>query len=260
MSLPYRAPDPANVVYLYDGGLDGFLCCVYESVYKREMPLDIVPEYDAEPSLYSQRVIETDSGKAVRVYTSISGKISPHAQEMVQDMFLTCMPGREMALLRFLLLGYREGRAVIDMLGHPDVAPLYNALKHLYAEVHLLKGFVRFADYDGQLASTITPKNSVLPLLLHHFADRFPEEQFMIYDKTHSAALIYQNHKASIVPVEDELQFGPETETEQTCRALWKRFYNTIAITERYNPKCRMTHIPKRYWGNMVEMQGLLLE
>ena len=27
----------------------------------------------------------------------------------------------------------------------------------------------------------------------------------------------------------------------------------TIAIEDRYNPKCRMTHMPKRYWENMTE-------
>lgn len=80
----------------------------------------------------------------------------------------------------------------------------------------------------------------------------------MIYDKTHAAALIYQDRKARIVPVEEELVFDEISATESLYRALWKRFYNTIAIQERYNPKCRMTHIPKRYWGNMVEMQALL--
>ena len=28
-----------------------------------------------------------------------------------------------------------------------------------------------------------------------------------------------------------------------------------IAIEGRYNPKCRMTHMPKRYWNTMTEFQ-----
>jgi hypothetical protein len=28
-----------------------------------------------------------------------------------------------------------------------------------------------------------------------------------------------------------------------------------VAIEGRENPRCRMTHMPKRYWENMVEMQ-----
>ena len=42
-------------------------------------------------------------------------------------------------------------------------------------------------------------------------------------------------------------------ETERQFRALWKQFYHTIGIEGRYNPKCRMTHMPKRYWENMTE-------
>ena len=44
-------PAESDLVYLYDGTFDGFLCCVYESVYSRQVPADIQPEEDAQPSL-----------------------------------------------------------------------------------------------------------------------------------------------------------------------------------------------------------------
>ena len=34
---------------------------------------------------------------------------------------------------------------------------------------------------------------------------------------------------------------------------MWRSFYHTISIEGRYNPNCRMTHMPKRYWGDMTE-------
>jgi hypothetical protein len=37
---------------------------------------------------------------------------------------------------------------------------------------------------------------------------------------------------------------------------LWKNFYDTIAIKERFNPKCRMNFMPKRVWANLPEMQS----
>ena len=40
-----------------------------------------------------------------------------------------------------------------------------------------------------------------------------------------------------------------------TYRRLWRRFYDTIAIRERENPRCRMTNMPKRFWGTMTEFQ-----
>ena len=48
---------------------------------------------------------------------------------------------------------------------------------------------------------------------------------------------------------------APPDETEAKYRLLWKRFYDTIAIRERENPRCRMTNMPKRYWGTMTEFQ-----
>ena len=38
-------------------------------------------------------------------------------------------------------------------------------------------------------------------------------------------------------------------------RHLWKRFYDTIEIKERRNPKLRMSNMPKRYWETMTEFQ-----
>ena len=43
------------------------------------------------------------------------------------------------------------------------------------------------------------------------------------------------------------------TENEQLYRTLWKQFYNTIAIKERYNPRCQNTFLPKRYRSTMTE-------
>ncbi len=40
---------------------------------------------------------------------------------------------------------------------------------------------------------------------------------------------------------------------EERYRELWKGFYDTIAIKERHNPRCRMTMMPKRYRGHMTE-------
>ena len=53
----------------------------------------------------------------------------------------------------------------------------------------------------------------------------------------------------------DSFQTGPAGETELSYRKLWRAFYDTIAIEGRYNPKCRMTNMPKRYWAMMTEFQ-----
>ncbi len=248
---------PADIIYIYDGSFDGFLCCVFESVYARELPIAIQPEADAPLTLLDTRAVPTDPLRAERVLNSIPLKISDRALELVRTVFCSCLEKKELRILAFLLRGYREGGNLCFKLGDAVVAPLLKAERQLLGEAHLLKGFVRFSDVGGALVSVITPKNYVLPFIAEHFVLRYDKEQFMIFDKTHEAALVYQNGKAEILQV-DHMTFPEISEDEARYQALWKQFYNTIAIEGRENPRCRMTHMPKRYWKNMLEVSDLV--
>jgi probable DNA metabolism protein len=248
---------PADIVFVYDGSFNGFLCCVHESVYSGKIPTDILVE---EPiTLFDVAYIETDELIAQRVLESIPKKISGDTLNLIKTVFLSCLKQKELHMLKFLLRGYREGGSIVKKLGDPDTAVLLKAERHLRREAHLLTGFIRFSDYDGALAATITPKNYILPFLTRHFVLRYDDEDFIIFDKTHKAALVY--HKAEgakkrrleIIKL-DNIEFPAISEDESKFRALWKRFYDTVAIEARTNPRCRMTHMPKRYWENMPEM------
>lgn len=240
------------VAYRYDGSFDGFLCCVFESYTKREVPALIFSEDEPQFSLYPEKWIETDADHAERVYVSLSRKISPDASELVRVGFLSCVPNREMLLYRFIRMGYKHGAQVVDWLADDTVSTLQKAVFSANHEAHMLTGFVRFSEQNGTLAAIITPKNRVLPLMLEHFSGRFNMETFLIYDKTHKMALIHRPGEDAIVPL-DGFSLEQPDETERQFRALWKRFYNTIGIEGRRNPKCRMNHMPKRYWENMTE-------
>ncbi len=244
----------SDPVYNYDGSFEGLLCCVFESYDKRETPLDILP-HGSGPQLFAGMTIPTDLAKASRVLASIPHKIGPLALNLVRHAFLTCLPQKELYILRFLRLGYRHGPKVTDMLTDEVVNTLYKAVNHLNRESHLLKGFIRFSVFNGVLVGEIGPKNYVLPLLTQHFCDRYPGERFLIHDKTHGMGLIYQPYQAKIIPLAD-LELPEADEDEQAFRALWRLFYDTIAIEARYNPRCRMGHMPKRYWDFMTEVSG----
>lgn len=245
-------PDRSDVVYRYDGSFEGVLCCVFESYEKKEIPSGILPPDAAQATLFPAKEIFTDSRKSARVLRSISEKMGAGALELVRLSFLTCLPDKELQILLFLRLGYRYGPAVMHRLTDGPVDTLMKAVKHLTGESHLLKGFIRFSDFGGALAAEIGPKNFVLPLLTGHFCGRYPEERFLIYDRTHGMALVYQPYQPAILPVE-ELELPEPDETERSFRSLWKLFYDTVAIESRYNPKCRMSHMPKRYWSYMTE-------
>lgn len=242
------------LLYRYDGSFEGFLCCVFDSYARKEQPTEICEESTAQLSLFPVHRVVTDPAHAKRVFSSLRARISAKAEDLVLLGFLTCMHERERVLLQFIRLGFRYGAKVTDMLSDPTVSALEKAVGHLREEAHLLLGFVRFSEYEGRLAAVISPKNQVLPLMQAHFCARFPEETFCIYDDVHKEALLYRPHVGGIFSIS---AFSlPEADArEQYFRSLWRVFYETIAIQDRENPKCRQTQMPKRYWPHLTEMR-----
>lgn len=241
-----------NVVYQYDGTLDGFFCCVYESYVYKEFPTAFFSDEECCPiSFYSVRSIITQREHARRVQNGLQ-KRSPAVISVIQRAFLTCMEDKEEHLYAFVQKVFSKGADFLKNQSDPTYAPLVKAIRHLNGELEKLRGFIRFSEYDGTLGAEIEPKNRVLPLLRHHFCNRYANESFFIHDRTNKEILLYSHGRSRIIPV-DSLQLSLPGEEELQYRRLWKQFYNAIAIKERYNPRGQNTKMPKRYRGTMTE-------
>ena len=252
---PARKLHDADVVYLYDGSFEGFLCCVFESFAQHEIPFAVWTPARETATLYPIREIGTDAAKAQRVFASFRKKLGAETEYLVAKDFLSGREDKELLLLRFLHLAFALGQGTIRRAGHPDVAPLYEMEKSLNWEIDKFQGFVRFEEHDGMLGAVIHPKNYLLPLLRPHFCGRFPEEDFMIYDAVHHAVLLHEDRRTQLVELAAPLELPPPSARERQFQALWKQFYDTLEIRARHNEKGRMTHCPKRFWADMVEMR-----
>lgn len=244
----------ADVVYIYDGSFEGFLCCIFDSYANREVPIAICCDEDFAPTLFPCRSVFTNIDHANRVFRKVV-KLSNYTAELLRKGFLTCLPEKELHLYRLVAKLLREGPTFLRNFSDETLYPIIRAVRHLDGEAHLLKGFVRFSELGGILGGEIEPKNRVLPILRSHFCARYMNDRFFIYDRTHKEVLLYAAGKSVIRPLE-AFQMAPPDETEANYRLLWKRFYDTIAIKERYNPRCRQTNMPKRYWNTMTEFQN----
>jgi probable DNA metabolism protein len=242
----------SNLIYRYDGSFDGLLCCVFESYDKKEIPADILLPDIPQTLLFPAKQITTDLEKSNRVLDSIPKKLGMAALDFIRHAFLTCLAQKELYILLFLRMGYHYGPSVMSMLADDVVNTLNKAIKHLHNESNLLKGFLRFSVANNVLVAEIEPKNYVLPLLKQHFCERYPEERFLIYDRAHRMALVYQPYRSAVIPI-DAFELPEPDEQEQEFRKLWRLFYDTIEIQGRHNPACRMSHMPKRYWKYMTE-------
>lgn len=253
-------PDRSNVAYRYDGSYEGMLCCIFESFAQKERPVSIQPEGAGQLTLYPPRTVETELPKARRVEAGLRRKASDQAYSLVELGYYSCHAEKELLALEFTRLAMRHGRRAVSMLADDTVHELTRAVQKLTNEAHQFKQFVRFSIGDnGAMTAVIEPKNFILPLIAPHFCDRYPYESFLIYDESHGAALVSVQGRHEIVPV-DGYEQPKAGEEERKFRALWKLFYDTIAIEGRENPKCRMTHMQKRYWKHMTELNGEGLE
>ena len=243
-----------EIIYEYDGSFEGLLCCVFESYTQKERPTAILCDGDDEPSLFAIRAVATDRTHARRIYRSLFQR-SPEVGPFLRRAFLTCMPDKEMSIYHFIVKFYREGAPLLSRLSDDSYLPLLKAVRLLSGEVEQFRGFTRFSDFDGVLGAEIEPKNRVLPMLRRHFCERYHNETFFLYDRTHREALLYSGGVSRIVPLK-HFEMAPPDEEEAGYRRLWRRFYDTVAIEARRNEKLRMTHMPKRYWGTMTEFQG----
>ncbi len=246
----------ADIVYRYDGTYQGFLCCVAQCFFDKQLPRDVQLLDEPQGTLFGIKAVDTDEGLAARVERSLAVKISPLAQDMVRRGFLCCMEDKELRLIRFILKGYRNGARVTKMSVDPDVHAIDKALLYLKNEAHYHVEFMRFADCGGFLASMITPNNTVLPLVAPHFCERFNTENLVMFDKTHGMGFVYQaaGHRREFFQA-DSLELPEPSEEETHFRELWRLFYDTIAVEGRINLALRRGNMPMRYWQNMTEFQ-----
>ena len=70
-----------EVIYRYDGTLQGLLCCVFESCRTGRLPLDIWEEGELSTSLAPELTIPADREEAARVWRRLR-QLSPDAAEM----------------------------------------------------------------------------------------------------------------------------------------------------------------------------------
>lgn len=241
-----------DTAYRYDGSFAGFLCCIFESYARKEIPSEVCPPEQGQLNLFGTREIVTDEQRARRVAAGLD-RLGMEVKNRITTGFLSTDPGKDLTLLRFARLCFERGPRAVQMLGNPDVAAAFNIERAVNNEAGKLIEFIRFEERGDMLGAVIHPKHQVLPLLRGHFCSRLPDENFLIFDATHGTALLRRDGQVQYLAME---QYIPCTdEAELNWQQLWKRFFKALTIEERRNEKAQMNHVQKRFWRDMVEMQ-----
>ncbi len=255
-------------IYLCDNSIDGIFTAIYQAWASRYGHTNIKIEEKNEGSsylemeLFAQYIpVATEPSLAEKVAKSIKEKISGEAFEMVCRVALSDFEGRADLIYRFLILGFAAGKSITEHISNVVVNRMFRINRTVNNEVHHLLGFIRFSEQsNGLLISVIHPRNNVLTMVTPHFADRLPNEKFMIYDESRKLATFHIPGNSWVLAQVPELEQKTLEEIpayEDEYRALWKIFFEHIAIKERINPKLQRNNLPLRFRDDMTEFHNV---
>jgi len=243
--------------YIYDASFEGFLTCVYASYYQEKATAFNTKEAYQGSLIEEPIEIITDQEKAVKVYKAIAKKISQMDLKRIYRVFNSSFPDKETAIFAYIELGFKLGNKISFYHTNPIVKKIETVEYEVGREIERMLGLTRFSGLTGGiLYAKIEPVNDILEFIAGHFSDRLKNDPFIIHDPGREKAIISQGGKWYISRfTEEDYQGIPSLSgSENDIRKLWKKYFETIAIKERLNPRCQKNMMPARYWKNLTEM------
>jgi len=250
------------MILTYDGTFNGLLTAVFEGFRLRIPDLRIEADGPATGDLFSEKsYVETDPDKAGRVRQKLTDLGGKKAIKALYRCFLSEQDDLERVVVHTIQRLLQDGGEVLSDYRDPLILRLQQIGKQIGREVHRMHAFVRFQETrDGLYVSLIEPDFNVLPLLGKHFRERYPAQDWLIYDVQRHHGLLYDRDGMRFTTLTEaqhvRLQREWLTDTEKEYQQLWKTYFKAVDIPERRNMKLHVQHVPKRYWKYLIEKGG----
>ncbi len=211
----------------------------------------------------SYRTVRTSPQKAEKVIRTLRKRLGEEVYMRLCYAMASCEQDKAEAVYKTIVegLSMTKGERVLDKVTNPYVARTFDLQRSVWCELHHEYGFARFRELaNGVLLSKITPKNNIAMFLAPHFSDRFPLENFIIYDVNRHLAVFHEKGKAwylmDALELDEEAAKKVSTEEEYYQR-LFRLFCRTIAIESRENRELQRQNLPLRFRGNMPEFESV---
>ena len=140
------------------------------------------------------RIVEESEEKALRLERMIKHHLGYNAYWEIYHALLSTDDRKGTVVFEVLQEArkIRQSEKIMEHLGCPAVADVFSMSRSVSNEAHRYEEFIRFRELEnGILFSEITPKAQILTCVADHFEDRFPLENWIIYDKTHKVCLVH---------------------------------------------------------------------
>lgn len=242
---------------VYDGSWTGFLTAVFE-VYEFKLKDAVIhSSINLQPAMFGKsKTVLSDQVKAKRVWFGLQAKLTSRGLGDIYSSYLSELPDIENQLLAFIQLSIKM-KGAEKAYGDPAVLKVAQVAKMVHREKHRMEAFIRFElTTDNIYYAHIEPDFNVIPLLTHHFKNRYADQQWLIYDVKRKYGIFY--NLATVEEVYLEFNENAESmfcESEALYQTLWKDYFKHVNIASRKNTALHLRHVPRRYWKHLTEKQ-----
>lgn len=248
------------IVYRCEDSLESIFTAIYNAYEDGRKPEDTMLRVDEELLLFAEYVsVETDVEKAEKVIRTLRQRFGEEDYEKLCLALASTDSEKAQAVYQTVAAGLKKKLLpghLLDNLSNHWKHRVFSLARGVGNECCHLRGFVRFQELEnGIMYSEIAPKNQVLTFLMPHFTDRFPGENFMIYDENHNLFGVHPAGREWYLMTSADVEgmdFALSKE-EQDYQELFCWFCHKIAIRERRNLELQRNMLPLRFRGYMVE-------
>ncbi len=247
---------------LYDGSFAHFLCAVFDVYEYRYADAEIVKESAFLGNMFaSPHRAVSERAHSDRVWRGLEKKLSREALDDLYRCFLSELPGMENTLLRYIRHVFASSHAVETDFAHEAVITVVQTSRKVWREKHRMEAFVRFQQAaDGLFFALVEPDHNVLPLIADHFASRYADQHWLIYDQRRNYGIHYNGETVQDVQLSFSERAGGGKdviavydEQEEAYQQLWQQYFKSVNIAARKNTKLHLQHMPRRYGKYLPE-------
>ena len=247
-----------------EDSIEGIFSAVYaawELKYGHENTiLQVLGTEQHNLELFSSYIpLETDKEKAEKVINTIRRICSDDVYECLFRAACSDASDKADAIYRYVRVALVMGKNVRNHLTDPAVVRIMELSRAVGNAEHHYLGFLRFIEIQGNiLLARFSPKPRLVELIMPHFADRFQEERFVIWDTARNEAGIHVPGKGTMMLKLTQKQAAilqQYTEDSQQTEDMWTTFVESISIMERENKKLQRNNIPLHFRTYMPEFQ-----
>lgn len=251
-------------VYICNDTVTGIFSAIYDAWKTRlgEQQLGIALRGMVEQELFCEYIeVEESEKKAIAVENLIKRHLGDYAYWNIYHTILSHERDKGNAILGAMLEAKKisDSKRIMEHLSHPKVRRVFEIGRKVSNEAHYYIEIVRFKELrNGILFSEIEPRNRILTCLGDHFTNRFPLENWMIFDRTHNMFLVHENGKQWVLVQDTDVNFNAIAQVsneEAKYVKLWKGFFESISIKERESYERQRQHMPLHYRKYVTEFQ-----